>query len=147
MDQLYDQVTSISWWVGVVVVGVLVSLTAAYLKPRLDFVFSALSKSWSVRSAMRAEERRERIAKLKSTPQEQVMAGIAELRLRISAYGYLVLGIAISGGALLIREIVGSNPFVVIIELTGLIAIIMAFSNIIEAGMLASEVEEARQVE
>jgi hypothetical protein len=46
MPDLLASVTSVSWWFSVVVVGILVNLVSAYMKPTLDQVRGRASKRW-----------------------------------------------------------------------------------------------------
>ncbi|MBW7472579.1 hypothetical protein [Marinobacter sp. F4218] len=45
MNEILNNISSISWWFGVVFVGVIVSLTASYIKPRLDTWLANFSKA------------------------------------------------------------------------------------------------------
>ena len=45
MSEILKNLSSISWWFGVIFVGILVSLIASYLKPSLDIWLSNYSKS------------------------------------------------------------------------------------------------------
>ena len=45
MEDILNNISSISWWFGVIFVGVLVSLGASYLKPHIDSWLANYSKS------------------------------------------------------------------------------------------------------
>ncbi|WP_350657129.1 hypothetical protein [Psychrobacter sp. S1-30-MNA-CIBAN-0213] len=45
MHEILNNISSISWWFGVIFVGVLVSLGAGYLKPHTDKWLAKYSKS------------------------------------------------------------------------------------------------------
>lgn len=45
MNEILNNLSSISWWFGVIFVGISVSLGASYLKPRIDIWLSSYSKS------------------------------------------------------------------------------------------------------
>lgn len=42
MDELAHNLASPTWWVGVVIVGLLINLASAYLKPGLDYLMSSV---------------------------------------------------------------------------------------------------------
>ena len=85
MDELWRNVGSLSWWVGVVVVGLLVNVIAAYLKPTLDFILSRVSTRWALRSEKLTAERAARIALIRVNNTEKVLSALREIRHSILA--------------------------------------------------------------
>lgn len=57
-----DEFAKPSWWISVVVAGLLVNLASAYLKPRVDRALLRGSSWWRSRSAARIAERDARVA-------------------------------------------------------------------------------------
>lgn len=53
MDEFAQNLTSPAWWVGVVVVGILINLVSAYAKPVLDRITSNFGERWKKRSTAR----------------------------------------------------------------------------------------------
>lgn len=53
MEDLLANLGSISWWIGVVVVGITTSIVGAYLKPRFDSLFGLVSHGWATRTEAR----------------------------------------------------------------------------------------------
>lgn len=50
MNEVWNSFFSPAWWVSVVIVGLLINLLSAYLKPPIDSLGSRLSSSWKARS-------------------------------------------------------------------------------------------------
>ncbi len=64
MEEILKNVSSISWWFGVVFVGVLVSLIAGYLKPRIDNWLTNYSKSRRNKSEKTKQEWASEVSRL-----------------------------------------------------------------------------------
>ena len=60
-----DGIGTSSWWLSVVVAGLLVNLASAYLKPRLDGALLRSSSWWRSHSAERLAKRRRRVDALR----------------------------------------------------------------------------------
>ena len=45
MKEFLAQITSLSWWFGVVIVGLLINLAASYIKPKIDAIHENISKN------------------------------------------------------------------------------------------------------
>jgi flagellar biosynthesis protein FlhB len=56
MNEFTNNLTSFSWWLGVVVVGLLINLVSAYLKSPIDNLGSKFSTSWRNRT-LRSREK------------------------------------------------------------------------------------------
>ena len=93
MEELLRNVSSPSWWVGVVIVGILINLISAYLKPRIDGIASKLSTRRRNQVAADQEFRKAAVERLKADPHEQLMAAAVELRHRLRALWSMLLGV------------------------------------------------------
>ena len=80
MTDFLSSLSSPSWWLGVVIVGLLINLIAAYLKPRLDRWLGGSSRWWETRTEKRRRARQARIRKLRESQHEQTMAALEALR-------------------------------------------------------------------
>jgi hypothetical protein len=56
MNEFANNLTSFSWWLGVVVVGLLINLASAYLKSPIDNLGSKFSTSWRNRTVRSREK-------------------------------------------------------------------------------------------
>ncbi|WP_226704558.1 hypothetical protein [Microbulbifer elongatus] len=64
MEEIVKNISSISWWFGVVFVGVVVSLIAGYLKPRIDNWLANYSKSRKNRNEKEKQEWASEVSRL-----------------------------------------------------------------------------------
>jgi len=64
MEEILKNISSISWWFGVVFVGVIVSLIAGYLKPRIDNWLANYSKSRKNKNEIEKQEWASEISRL-----------------------------------------------------------------------------------
>jgi hypothetical protein len=69
----FNNVTSISWWIGVVIVGILVNLAAIYLKSPLDRLLSSISTKYRIKSKPQKAELDAKIRNLIGNKQEQIL--------------------------------------------------------------------------
>jgi hypothetical protein len=92
MQELIKQLTSISWWVSVVVAGVLASLAAAYLKPRTDRVIGSVSVRYRRRNEQQAKARAKQIEDLRLDQHEQIVFAILINYKLLRAIHFLVMG-------------------------------------------------------
>ena len=88
MSELYDSLQSPLWWASVVVAGILVNLTAAYLKPLMDRILGSVSESYRTRSEERRKRGEEIIARLREDRDAQYRLFLVELRLRMQSFDY-----------------------------------------------------------
>lgn len=85
MDEFTKLLVSPLWWLSVVVVGILINLASAYLKPRLDETFSRSSLWWRNRSE--EAKRRDRL----------VAEGLAVDQVALSMFMHLITNFRIFG--------------------------------------------------
>ena len=83
MDEFSKSISSLSWWLGVVVVGILLNIISAYLKSPLDRLFSGVSGWWRTRSDVERSKRAAAIAKLSGNFEEQIVLAHTETRHRL----------------------------------------------------------------
>ena len=73
MNELSQNIASLSWWIGVVFVGVLTSLFASWLKPRIDTSLSKISRRWNERSEKKKQLRKAWIHILRHDANERMI--------------------------------------------------------------------------
>ena len=49
MEDIFKQLNSPSWWIGVVVVGIIINITSVYLKTFFEKSFSKISSRYRIR--------------------------------------------------------------------------------------------------
>ena len=82
---------STAWWVTVVLVGLVIHLTASYLKPIIDRAGGHLFRSWATRNAVRARKRELRVELLRSSESRRAVAAHEEIRYRLQTLTMLML--------------------------------------------------------
>ena len=95
MESIAENFKSPSWWISVVVAGVVLHIAAAYLKALLDRSVSLFSRRWSERTQVKATQRREAVARLSSDKHEQIMIGLQAIENRITGCFLMSLGIGL----------------------------------------------------
>lgn len=88
MRSLLNSLGSPSWWVSVVVVGILINLVSAYLKPRIDLSWSDLYSRWRIRKNTKESARRQlidaQVMELRENPHKQVLLALRILNLKFA---------------------------------------------------------------
>ncbi len=92
MKEFLSNLGTAYWWLSVVVVGILINLISAYLKPRFDSKFSSASTWWRNKSEAQKAERRKMIAKLRGNHHEQIMVFLEAVFLLLIALLFIFVG-------------------------------------------------------
>lgn len=142
MSDFMQSLTSASWWIGVVVVGIAINLVSAYTKPRLDRMMSRTSKWWASLSQTRRDARESRVVALVGNPSEQILATLAEMRMRVRSVFFLILSLGIITIAFLVGP--GNSRFAVGMFI-GTVCIVTSLATHAAAMAQGGEVFEARE--
>ena len=87
MIDFINNLTSISWWIGVVIVGILLNIASMYLKSPIDQGLSLVSTKYRTRSKAKKAEREAKIKNLIGKIQEQILyASKANLALGVGIF-------------------------------------------------------------
>jgi len=81
MDELLKNLTSLSWWIGVVIVGFLVNISSSYFKPWFDKISSRYSEKKKLESEERQRVFEDTVQYLIENPFE-----LLEIRLTVIYY-------------------------------------------------------------
>jgi len=95
MTRFLTDITSIYWWISVVVVGILIHIFGTLISHKLDVPLSKVSTWWRDRSQQRTLEAEQAIAELKSSQHEQVMMAIKIVNEKVSLIIASILGYAL----------------------------------------------------
>jgi hypothetical protein len=90
MNEILKLATSPVWWISVVIVGILINLLSAYLKPPLDDRFGRISTWWRVRSKTKGEAWAKEVERLRASSEGRIAATIEEFRSRLWMMSYLL---------------------------------------------------------
>lgn len=96
MDEFLVNLSSLSWWLGVVVVGILINIISPHLNNGLERILIKTSSSFRMRVMERSERRNKKIAELKADQHKQLMFAFKEQRLRIRSLDGAVGGLALA---------------------------------------------------
>jgi hypothetical protein len=134
--------TSLDWWLGVVVVSVVLNLFSAYLKVPLDGFLSRVSKWWDTRNEKVRQERNSRIAKLKQSKDEQTFAAIQSLHVFASASMYFLGGLLFLAISEFKKPGAASTGF---LNTMGIFCFIWSFQDLVNTHRRNYEISEARK--
>ena len=101
MSRFLQDITSVYWWVSVVVIGIVINVVGVLISRKLDIPLSKASSWWRDRSQKRMLEAEQEIVNLKSSQHEQVMMALQVVDHKSSQLSYGLLGIgflAVGGG-------------------------------------------------
>ncbi|CEO39091.1 hypothetical protein [Photobacterium kishitanii] len=82
MDEFFKSLTSPVWWISVVVVGILVSVIAAYIKESIDKILSSIFKAWKLNVEQRKNKHIELVKKVQECDRTLFLLGFEESRFR-----------------------------------------------------------------
>ncbi|EIO4603187.1 hypothetical protein LQM14_002440 [Vibrio parahaemolyticus] len=86
-----SNLSSLDWWIGVFIVGLVINIFSAYLKPALDSFLSKLSYKWVSRSKRNAEQRKKWIKELQDNEHEQVLCYLEFINQKMWTIMYLMI--------------------------------------------------------
>ena len=73
MADFINNLTSINWWIGVVIVGLVIHIAGTYLKSPIDRLVSSISTKYQTRSKAKKAEREKEIMNLVGNKHEQIL--------------------------------------------------------------------------
>ena len=110
MRDFFKNLSSVYWWISVVVVGVVINVASAYLKTRLDTRLSKLSVWWRNKSEAQKGRRDEEVKKLRDDKQYQIIVGFREMRHRLRSIGLLIFGVLFFGMVTIFNDMTRRIP-------------------------------------
>jgi hypothetical protein len=85
MSELLKDLTSFHWWMGVVIVGIVINLASDYLKPRADKLLSSMSTWYGTRTESLSRASQERMYKYIHNSKFEFELEHMEIRKRLSS--------------------------------------------------------------
>ena len=145
MNEFWRNLESSSWWIGVVVVGILINILAAYLKPWIDSLMSRVSTRWATRNQKLRDERTKRIAFLRHDSNEQVLTSNRKVENLLFCILSLIMGGFLWIGSLLVKL---HGPIVVslLLLLMSTLSLVSSIMSFRDAKINNSELREAREM-
>lgn len=92
MANLLRFLLSLEWWLSVVVIGLVINILSAYAKHFLDGRLQRLSSFRRDLARAREQRREKQIERLRASQHTQMLVSVREVRARIRALGYGVVG-------------------------------------------------------
>ena len=148
-----NDITSIYWWVSVVIVGLLINLAAAYLKPPLDLWLSRWSKKRTDAYSEKHTKYVQEVERLFLDPELISITGFEDLRCRLKALTAFLYGVCFAGLSIFL-PILGTeyktSLFAVILRLLAilmsLICIVLFVAEMKQVGRLTSLLDGVSEV-
>jgi hypothetical protein len=155
MEELIKNLSSISWWFGIVFVGIVLNVLSAYLKPALDSSFSKISSRWRNRSEDARTSRALIVSELRNDKHQQLLMLADENRKRLLGINLLIISLMLLLISVSIKIPVSSSltvaarqPQFWIVELAYWSSLMFMFFSILEtkaAQKCKSIVKEAQE--
>ena len=93
MKDLLNDLSSLRWWVSVVIVGLLINLASDYAKPWIDNVLSRFSESRRLALKERQKHFEEAVEEVIANPLEYISLRLDLLGIRLQVILLVVLGL------------------------------------------------------
>jgi uncharacterized membrane protein YraQ (UPF0718 family) len=104
MKDFITNISSLYWWISVVIVGILINLSSAYLKNKLDSSFYSASSWWRERSVAQKSKRRKELEELKGNHHKQLLLAFGELRDRMRSLLFFLFSFAVFGITIFLKS-------------------------------------------
>ncbi len=104
MSQLFNNFTSIGWWIGVVIVGLIINIVSTYLKPKIDVFLSSVSSKWATRNEKLRSARNIKVQLLRDNDHEQVMCYLQYLNQKLWVVIYMVFSVLTAVFAMYLKD-------------------------------------------
>jgi hypothetical protein len=79
MKGLLQNLQSGEWWVGIVIVSILLNVLSSYLKGYIDSLFGRVSHRWKMRTAAQSNARNKRIDEMRDNSELRVIRAFASI--------------------------------------------------------------------
>lgn len=127
MNEFLFNLSSLSWWLSVVAVGILINLISPSIGKVLGKILIKTSTKFKNKAAERSEKRKIRIEELKADQHKQIMFAFKEQRLRIRSLDETLSGMMLSSLGILMG-VIGALLTLTQIPVVGILSVV--FSSI-----------------
>lgn len=93
MDRFIHEISSLYWWIGVVIVGIVINIASSYIKKIMESSLSGVSSYWERKQTKRAAKIAKKIEILKGNSELRVIYALRESRYRIRALSFFISAI------------------------------------------------------
>jgi hypothetical protein len=155
MQVFFDNLTSIQWWLGVVLVGIAINLLSIFIKNRFDGYFSKISTWWRNKSEKRKKVFELEINVLRENQHELIMASLLRIhRINSASYSLLlsmfcfiivIYGLYFISQPKIIYPIIFYKISLILILLLGSISSVISVLLFISSSHLGDKIRTARK--
>jgi|JI8StandDraft_2_1071088.scaffolds.fasta_scaffold186631_1 hypothetical protein len=110
IEKLLGDISSLHWWISVVLVGLAINLLSAYVKPQLDRWAKQISSSRQQKQADEDQLFREHVALLAGNTQLLICATSTEARCRWQAVSMAIASLLFASAAVLAEMALSAAP-------------------------------------
>lgn len=142
MESLVKDIQSLSWWIGVIIVGTITSVVSSYLKNILDNILNKCSRWWNTRTEYKRIRRKEKIEKLQSDHHEQYRFAFEDLRIRFRSMTMIIVGSIFFPLALILKEN-NLSIIYIIVAIMGIFLVMFGVKDYFNATEIRSLILEA----
>ena len=93
MDKFIDEISSTYWWIGVVVVGIVINIASSYIRKIMESRLSNISIYWKGKKKERVEKIAKKVDILRNNSELRGIYALRESRYRIRSIGFTIFGI------------------------------------------------------
>lgn len=142
MDTFSKHFASLDWWIGIVLVGVLLNLVSTYLLRRVDRILSTISSRWDKRTSRKRKERDQLVQYLSDHPDEQLQLLAEEIRCMFRT----IKNVGLATALIIISFVAEHSLATGVFLLLSLILIFFGLAADLEAMRLSRLVSDAREI-
>ncbi|OZY84384.1 hypothetical protein CBP51_14330 [Cellvibrio mixtus] len=143
MDEFVKGLSSPSWWVGVVIVGILINLISSLLIKFFGFLLKQTSEKWRNKEQIKNTERQKTIEKIKSNEKFLYFYMLSEIRYMVCGASYCIFSLCCFFAAVQISK---SNIYIAFIGMiTATITLHIGFRDFNKAIKLHCLIKDASE--
>lgn len=90
MEKFIEEISSIYWWVAVVLVGIGINIASAYIRKALELRLSAISSYWAKNRKLKEEALAKKIELLVKDRDLKTIYALSEIRYRIRSVAFVI---------------------------------------------------------
>ena len=112
MDSFTQLITDLSswyWWFSVVIIGILINIASAYIKPSIDRLYERMFSTMRLKDETKRLERLRKAEELAYNSEFIIFEGLAEMRERIGCIFIFVLGLGLNGLGHILKSVYRSS--------------------------------------
>jgi hypothetical protein len=93
MEKFIDDISSLYWWLAVVVVGILINVVSTYIRTGLEINLAKISTYWARKKDSRERKQEQLIALLSDSDKALILYAQTEQRFRVRALQNIIFSL------------------------------------------------------